>query len=102
LWPRKVRYYLALNETSLYGVKTFDICCFRGVSALALTTPEKTLGFAINICGIWFVSDLIALYWGGRDFGTLAHAEIYMAILAARGRLGAFKMLETGNSIPED
>jgi hypothetical protein len=36
---------LALNETSLCGVTTFDICCFRGVTALTITTPEKTLGF---------------------------------------------------------
>jgi hypothetical protein len=35
---------LALNETSLYGVKCFDFCCFRGVTALALTTIEKTPG----------------------------------------------------------
>jgi hypothetical protein len=40
--------YLALNETSHYSVTTFDICCFRGVTALALTALEKTLGFAIN------------------------------------------------------
>jgi hypothetical protein len=32
--------YLALNETSLYGVTTIDICCFRGVTALALITLE--------------------------------------------------------------
>jgi hypothetical protein len=37
--------YIALNETSLYGVTSVDICCFRGVTALALITLEKTLGF---------------------------------------------------------
>jgi hypothetical protein len=37
--------YLALNETSLDGITTLDICCFRGVTVLALTTLEKTLRF---------------------------------------------------------
>jgi hypothetical protein len=37
--------YLAMNETSHYGVTTFDFCCFRGVTALALTILGKTLGF---------------------------------------------------------
>jgi hypothetical protein len=36
--------YLALNETSLDGFTTVDFCCSRGVTALALTTLEKTLG----------------------------------------------------------
>jgi hypothetical protein len=37
--------YLALNETSLHGVKTFDICSYRGVPALALKTLWKHAGF---------------------------------------------------------
>jgi hypothetical protein len=37
------------------GVTTFDICSFRCVTALALTTLQKPWVFAINICGFSFV-----------------------------------------------
>jgi hypothetical protein len=37
--------YSVINKTSHYGVTTFDFCCFRGVTALALITLRKTLGF---------------------------------------------------------
>jgi hypothetical protein len=30
--------YLALDNISVWGVTTFDIDCFRGLTALALTT----------------------------------------------------------------
>jgi hypothetical protein len=52
--------YLALYTTSLWGF-TFDICCFRGATVLALTTLVKALGFAINICGFWCASDFKTL-----------------------------------------
>jgi hypothetical protein len=35
----------ALDIISLWSVTTFDICCFRGVTALAITTHVKALGF---------------------------------------------------------
>jgi hypothetical protein len=37
--------YLALDNISLWGVATVDICCFRGMTALALTTRVKALSF---------------------------------------------------------
>jgi hypothetical protein len=35
---------LALENISLWGYTTFDICCFRGVTVLAVTTFVKALG----------------------------------------------------------
>jgi hypothetical protein len=37
--------YLALDKNLLWGVTIVDICCFRGVTALALTTFVKAPGF---------------------------------------------------------
>jgi hypothetical protein len=37
--------YLALDKISLWGITTVVICCFRGVTALALTPVVKALGF---------------------------------------------------------
>jgi hypothetical protein len=37
--------YLALDIISLWGFTTVDICCFRGVTALAFKTHRKAVGF---------------------------------------------------------
>jgi hypothetical protein len=44
-WPRKRRLSSEKLKTSQYGVETSDFCCFRGVTAMAFTTPKKTLDF---------------------------------------------------------
>jgi hypothetical protein len=75
LWPRKLRLFSARQHNSLWGVKTVDICCFRGVTALALTTDGKALGFATNICSVWFVGDFKALTRGERDIEANSYAE---------------------------
>jgi hypothetical protein len=46
-WPRKVELF-TLDIESLWGLTTFDICGFRGVTSLALTTHGKALGFCHN------------------------------------------------------
>jgi hypothetical protein len=40
--------YSAPDKISLWSVATVVICCFRGMTALALTAHGKRLGFAIN------------------------------------------------------
>jgi hypothetical protein len=61
-------------------LKTFDICRFQGVTALALTTLWKPWAFAIKICGFSFVSLLIVFY--------------------CRWRLIIFKMANSESSTP--
>jgi hypothetical protein len=55
--PQKARFIgLIIPESASGIVRTFDICRFQGVTALALiTTLWKPWVFAINICGFSFV-----------------------------------------------
>jgi hypothetical protein len=46
---------------NVWGVTAFDICCFRGVTALATTTHGEALGFRHQYLRILVFSDFEAL-----------------------------------------
>jgi hypothetical protein len=68
--------YLALDTIPLWGFTTVDICCFRGVTALVLTTLVKALGFRhyslivfhCHFASIWCRWRVMGrIYYGGND-----------------------------------
>jgi hypothetical protein len=61
---------LAIDMISLWGLTTFDICGFRGVTSLALTTLGESVRFLPLIFAVFgLLVTLMGRKWRHSDFG---------------------------------